>query len=360
MQEIYVDLGSRSYTIYIEKGLRSRLVELIRPFMRGNRIFILTDENVDSYYGEQLVHELSSEFLVQKKVLPVGERSKDFSKMQSIFEDLLAFGLTRTDLILSFGGGVIGDIAGFIASSYLRGVDFIQIPTTLLAQVDASIGGKVGVDLPQGKNVIGAFYQPKSVFIDPEMLQTLPDLFFYDGMAEVVKYGCIKDSSLFSLLEALDNRQAVMEQIEGIIYRCCDLKRQVIERDEYDTGERLLLNYGHTLGHALEAATHYQQYLHGQAISIGMVAINHLSLMQGLLSKEEAERIERLLVKFHLPIQVELSTLQTAFPFLAADKKNLDNFLHVVLLRQIGNAFTVRTQIDFFAPLIHDKKNETS
>lgn len=351
MKEIYVDLGSRSYTIHIENGLRHRFVDYIHPFVKGKRVFILTDEHVHFHYGQDLVAQLSKFFEVGIKILPAGEGTKDFSNLQPIFEDLLAFGLTRSDLIIALGGGVIGDLAGFIAASYLRGIDFVQIPTSLLAQVDSSVGGKVGVDLAQGKNVIGAFYQPKTVLIDPEVLNTLSDHFFHDGMAEVIKYGCIKRLQLFELLERLGNRQAIMEQIEEIIHTCCDIKRKVVEDDERDTEERLKLNYGHTLGHALESATAYQVYSHGQAISIGMVVANQLAIAAGMLQEADAMRIEQLLRAFHLPTNVDKKLIQSALPFISADKKNLENRLNIILIEKIGTSLIYPTSADIYQQL---------
>lgn len=352
MKEVYVDLGSRSYTIYIENGLRHRFLDYIRPFAKGKRIFILTDENVYQHYGLYLKQQLSTDFQVGINILPAGEQTKDFANLQPIFEELLAFGLTRSDLLIALGGGVIGDLTGFIAAFYLRSIDFIQIPTSLLAQVDSSVGGKVGVDLVQGKNVVGAFYQPKTVLIDPEMLETLSDHFFNDGMAEVIKYGCIKDRKLFELLEELGNRSAVMKQIEDIVHICCDIKRQVVEDDERDLGERLKLNYGHTLGHALEAATSYQVYSHGQAISIGMVAANQLAIAAELLEKTEAIRIENLLKAFQLPVCVNTDLLQSALPFIAADKKNLDNQLNIILLDEIGHSLIYPSSSSIYNQLV--------
>lgn len=352
MKEVYVDLGSRSYTIHIENGLRHRFLDYIAPFAKGGRIFLVTDENVYQHYGPALLDQLSPRFQVGVKVLPAGEQTKAFANMQAIFEDLLDFGLTRSDLILALGGGVIGDLAGFIAATYLRGIDFIQIPTSLLAQVDSSVGGKVGVDLAQGKNVVGAFYQPKAVLIDPEMLATLSDHFFHDGMAEVIKYGCIKDEKLFDLLERLGSRQAVMGQIEEIVYTCCDIKRQVVEDDERDTGERLKLNYGHTLGHALEAATAYQTYSHGQAIAIGMVAVNQLAVRRDILPEVAAQRIERLLQAFQLPTSVTKESIQAALPFITADKKNLGNRLNMILVDRIGHSLIHPSQAAIYQELL--------
>lgn len=350
MRELYLDLGQRSYSIYVENGLRHRMASYIVPLVKGQRILILTDQHVDGYYGQSLVEQLQGTFQVRKLVLQPGERTKDFSILRPLYEELVDFGFTRSDLILALGGGVIGDLAGYLAATYLRGVDFIQIPTSLLAQVDSSVGGKVGVDLAQGKNLVGAFYQPKAVLIDPEMLTTLSDHFFNDGMAEVIKYGCIKDSSLFERLESARNRQAVMEDIEEIIWSCCSIKAQVVEEDERDVGERLKLNYGHTLGHALEAATSYQKYSHGQAISIGMVAANQIALSLGYLDEVIATRIENLLSAFHLPTQTDSKECKEALPFINTDKKNIENQLKIILLTEIGQAFIYQT-----SPSIYEK-----
>ena len=305
MSELQVGLGNNSYTIVIENGLRHRLPEEIKKIYSGSKIAIVTDNNVGMYYGSQLESGLQAAgYETVLITLPAGEHTKDFMVLPRIYDQLLDFQLTRDELIIALGGGVIGDVTGFAASSYLRGVPFIQIPTSLLAQVDSSIGGKVGVDLARGKNLVGAFYQPKKVFIDPQMLDTLPDHYFRDGMGEVIKYGCIKNAAFFDFLKTMHTREELMLHIEDILYTCCDIKRRVVETDEKDTGERMLLNFGHTIGHALETYTDYSKYSHGEAITIGMVAITRLSEKKGITKPGTADEIEALAKQIGLPTDI--------------------------------------------------------
>ena len=233
-----VALPGREYDIEIERGLLSRAGERCRALLpKAVRLYVITDSNVAPLYGDRVADSLTGAgFQVKVTVVPAGEASKNARQLIELWEDMMAFGLTRTDAVVALGGGVVGDLAGFAAASILRGVDFIQIPTTLLAQVDSSVGGKVAIDLKAGKNLAGAFWQPRGVLIDPDCLDTLPDRTFSDGMAEVIKYGCIRDDDFFWMLDRCGGRAGVMEHIEQVIYTCCDLKRQVVLQDERDTG----------------------------------------------------------------------------------------------------------------------------
>ena len=249
----------------------------------------------------------------------------------------MAFGLTRTDAVAALGGGVVGDLAGFAAATVLRGVDFVQIPTTLLAQVDSSVGGKVAVDLKAGKNLAGAFWQPKLVLMDPEALDTLPQSTFMEGMAEVVKYGCIKDAAFFDFLEERPGRAALMADMEHILYTCCDIKRNVVEQDERDTGERMLLNFGHTLGHAYELAGNYARWSHGDAVAAGMCAAARLGERLGITSAGTADRLERVLAALGLPTRIVCAPEQYAAA-IGLDKKGSGHAISVILLEEIGRA----------------------
>ena len=236
--KLSVNLIHSSYDIIIEKGIINKLADEIKGFFEGNKVFILTDKNVDKYYGDLVLNNLiNNGYNAKKIVLDPGEESKAFFTLPLVYDELLNFKFTRSDLILTLGGGVIGDLGGFVASTYLRGVPFIQCPTTLLAQVDSSVGGKVGVDLDKGKNLIGSFYHPKKVIIDPEVLNTLSDRVFNDGMAEVIKYGCIKDKEFFGNLINYSNKKEVMHNIEYIIHNCCKIKKNVVEKDERILGK---------------------------------------------------------------------------------------------------------------------------
>ncbi|CZQ81098.1 3-dehydroquinate synthase [Trichococcus palustris] len=352
MSELQVGLGNNSYTIVIENGLRHRLPEEIKKIYSGSKIAIVTDNNVGMYYGSQLESGLQAAgYETVLITLPAGEHTKDFMVLPRIYDQLLDFQLTRDELIIALGGGVIGDVTGFAASSYLRGVPFIQIPTSLLAQVDSSIGGKVGVDLARGKNLVGAFYQPKKVFIDPQMLDTLPDHYFRDGMGEVIKYGCIKNAAFFDFLKTMHTREELMLHIEDILYTCCDIKRRVVETDEKDTGERMLLNFGHTIGHALETYTDYSKYSHGEAITIGMVAITRLSEKKGITKPGTADEIEALAKQIGLPTEFQVGEWDSFLAIMTLDKKNLGDHLKVILLKEIGESIIQNESISFFDDL---------
>lgn len=349
MKKIYVDLKENSYNILIEKGLIDNLGEAIKEVYKGEKIFVLTDKNVYKYYGERVQKSLTdSGFNVKIMALEPGEETKNFNTLPSIYNELLDFKLTRKELIVTLGGGVVGDIGGFAASSFLRGIPFIQVPTSLLAQVDSSVGGKVAVDLKRGKNLVGSFYQPKAVLIDPEVLSTLTDKFYKDGLGEVIKYGCIKDKNLFYKLKSLKSREEVMNNIEDIIYTCCDIKRQVVENDEKDLGERMLLNFGHTLGHAIETYYNFTKFSHGEAISIGMYYISLISEKLGLTKEGVSEEIKEILINFGLPYQVDLDDNDAIIKTIALDKKNIGSVLKVILVKDIGESFIYDTKPQFF------------
>ena len=346
--ELKVDLKDRSYPIIIEKGLINRVSEEIRKVYKGKKIFIITDDNVNKYYGGKISEELKkNDFEVKLLALKPGEETKNFNTLPIVYNELLDFNLTRSDLIIALGGGVIGDLAGFVASTYLRGVDFVQIPTSLLAQVDSSVGGKVAVDLDRGKNLVGSFYHPKCVLIDPEVLNTLDNRFFIDGMAEVIKYGCIKDKQFFDYLEKMENNQQLINNMEVVIHKCCDIKRQVVENDEKDKGERMLLNFGHTLGHAIEQYYNYTKYSHGEGVAIGMYEISKISEEKGLTKKGTSQRIKDILVKYNLPYELDVNIEET-LEAINLDKKKLGNDLNVIILKEIGNSEIYKTTAEFF------------
>lgn len=346
--ELKVDLKDRSYQIIIEKGLINRVSEEISSVYKGKKIFIITDDNVNKYYGGKISEELKKNgFEVNLLSLKPGEETKNFNTLPIVYDELLNFNLTRSDLIIALGGGVIGDLAGFVASTYLRGIDFVQIPTSLLAQVDSSVGGKVAVDLDRGKNLVGSFYHPKCVLIDPEVLNTLDNRFFIDGMAEVIKYGCIKDKQFFDYLEKMENKKQLINNMELVIHKCCDIKRQVVENDEKDRGERMLLNFGHTLGHAIEQYYNYTKYSHGEGVAIGMYVISKISEEKGLTKKGTSQRIKEILVKYNLPYELDVNIEET-LEAINLDKKKLGNDLNVIILKEIGNSEIYKTTAEFF------------
>ncbi|MBN1062893.1 3-dehydroquinate synthase [Clostridium botulinum] len=349
MRELVVDLKEKSYSIIIKKGLINELSNEINKVYKGKKIFILTDENVNYHYGDKVKDSLiNNGYDVKKIVLKPGEETKSFNTLPKIYNEFLDFKLTRSDLIITLGGGVIGDLGGFAASTFLRGIDFIQVPTSLLAQVDSSVGGKVAVDLDRGKNLVGSFYHPKVVLIDPDVLITLEEKFFKDGMAEVIKYGCIKDKEFFYKLKEFKSKDEVLDNIEDIIYTCCNIKRIVVENDEKDKGERMLLNFGHTLGHAIEAYYNFNKYTHGEAVGIGMYKIIKISEEKGITPKGCADEIKDILIQYSLPYDIDIENSDEILETISLDKKNINNVLKIVLLESIGQSFLKSTNIGFF------------
>ena len=346
MKTLTVALPGREYDILIERGLLDRSGLLCREVLpRAKKLFVITDSNVSKLYAEQVIKSLErSGFAVHLETVPAGEPSKSPAQLTALWEAMMAFGLTRTDAVAALGGGVVGDLAGFAAATVLRGVDFIQIPTTLLAQVDSSVGGKVAIDLNAGKNLAGAFWQPKRVLIDPEVLHTLPDRTFSDGMAEVIKYGCIRDRAFFDLLDQCGGRSGAMDHIEDVLYTCCDLKRQVVLEDERDTGVRMTLNFGHTIGHAFELAGNYEAWTHGQGVAAGLNWAAQIGVGLGV-TPDIVYPIQNILKKYGLPIDIPCpwDTLTKA---VLRDKKNLGGKINLIVLESLGHAIPYPVTFD--------------
>lgn len=332
---ITINLATVSYPIIIERSLRHQIKARLEA-MGNHRLAIVTDSTVWQLYGEALQSELSS-FQVDLTILPPGEKSKSQEHLMMLYRKWLDFGLTRKDLVLALGGGVIGDLTGYAAATYLRGVSFIQMPTTLLSQVDSSIGGKVAIDLPEGKNLIGTFYHPKEVWIDSDFLSTLSDRVLKDGMAEVVKAGCIMDEKLYQLMKTISIplESAVADEI---IERAIRVKKQLVESDEKEIGLRKLLNFGHTVGHALEAHGAYSKWTHGEAVAMGMVWITHCSEAQGLSQNGATEELCEILEKIGLPTKSEVS-LDELMKWLARDKKKTSSGIELALMKEPGVSF---------------------
>ncbi len=288
MKKLTVNVG-KTYEIIIEKGIMQECGAYIKKVSSAKKVCVITDSNVAPLYLDRVVSDLEKEgYEVFSFIFKAGESSKTTAVIVEMVEFLAEKGLTRKDLVVALGGGVCGDMAGFAAAVYLRGIDFVQIPTTLLSQVDSSVGGKTGVDLPQGKNLCGAFHQPVLVLIDPLALHTLSDHYFSDGMGEVIKAGCIKSAQLFEKIENKD----VKENIEEIIFECVDIKRGVVERDEKEQGERALLNFGHTIGHGIEKLHNFSGVSHGEAVGIGMLMISEIGEKAGLTEKGTADKMQ--------------------------------------------------------------------
>lgn len=344
--KLTVDLKENSYPIYIERGILSRAGEYIRKIFHGQKIMVISDDNVFPLYGKALMDSISG-CECHSLVLPHGETTKSFDSLPGIYSAMLEAKLTRSDLVIALGGGVIGDLAGFAAASYLRGVKLVQIPTSLLAQVDSSVGGKVAVDLPQGKNLVGAFFQPKMVLIDPEVLDSLPEHFVRDGMGEVIKYGCIRDASLFESLCSHSSFEDLKPELTDIIARCVDIKRSVVEADQFDTGERMLLNFGHTLAHTIEQYHHYERESHGEAVGIGMYQITRMAEEKHLTAPGCAEKIRQALTLYGLPHSCDIPADRLT-QAISLDKKNLNGHLNLILLKEIGDSYIHPADLSFF------------
>ena len=319
---------------------------------RARKLAVVTDSNVLPLYLERTADSLKrAGFQVLCCSVPAGEAAKCPEQLVLLWEKMMAFGMTRTDGVAALGGGVVGDLAGFAAATLLRGVDFIQIPTTLLAQVDSSVGGKVAIDLQAGKNLAGAFWQPKGVLIDPDCLNTLSDRAFSDGMAEVIKYGCIREREFFELLDRCGSRAGVMDYIEQVICTCCDLKRQVVLQDERDTGLRMTLNFGHTIGHAFELAGHYETWTHGQGVAAGMNWAAQLGVGLGITPPEVVEQIRSILNKFGLPQDIPCPW-ETMTEAVGLDKKRTGDSITLILLERLGQAVPRRMKKDQLLELL--------
>jgi len=340
MAELTVGLGERSYPIFIEKGCLSRVGEDLEKRQVGNRYCIVADDQVAKLYGVQLQKSLSDAG-IQAELLtfPHGEANKNLATVATLASGLARLGFDRKDALIAFGGGVSGDIAGFLASSYMRGIPFVQIPTTLLAQVDSSVGGKTGVDIPEGKNLVGAFYQPKAVYIDIDVLATLPSEELLGGLAEVIKYGVIRDDAFFTFLKT--NREKIIalddECIAEVIYTCCKIKADVVSEDEREGGVRRILNYGHTIGHAVEGASDFS-IIHGLAVSIGMAAAAKLAVLNNLLTDDESLEIQEILQEYGMPVEVPAELDRTTIKkYLLTDKKTVGGVVFFVLPTAVGD-----------------------
>jgi 3-dehydroquinate synthase len=338
-EQLIVGLGSRSYPIYIGPGLLSR-ADLMAPAIVGRQVMIVTNTTVAPLYLERLRSTLA-EFRCESIILPDGEQYKNMDSLMRIFDALLQHRFERRSTLAALGGGVIGDLTGFAAACYQRGVPFIQIPTTLLAQVDSSVGGKTGINHPLGKNMIGAFHQPRCVIADIDTLTTLPERELRAGLAEVIKYGLIRDPGFFSWLEThldevLDRRASALAYA---IERSCRNKAEVVSADETESGVRAILNLGHTFGHAIEAAQGYTQWLHGEAVAAGMCVAADLSTRLGWLDARDAERIATLIKRAGLPVRLPKAIgTERMLDLMAIDKKVQAGRLRLILLEGIGKA----------------------
>jgi 3-dehydroquinate synthase len=334
-----VDLAERGYPIEIGKGILPRIGDRLVSLGLKGKVGVVTNPRVSRLYGSIVTRSLrKARFEVATIMLPDGERHKNLRSVSRVYDELVRGSFERSSTVLALGGGVIGDLAGFAAATFMRGIGFVQVPTTLAAQVDASIGGKTGVDHAHGKNLIGAFYQPRLVFIDPEVLKTLSRREFVSGLAEVIKYGVIRDEGFLSYLE--DNMEKILKleaaALSHAIRRSCAIKADVVQKDEREGGLRKILNYGHTFGHALETVTNYRTYLHGEAVSIGIAFAAQLSVRLGLSNASIARRQIELLSRAGLPVALPKTKAADILKAMAIDKKVSDGKIHFVLAEKIG------------------------
>ena len=340
MKRLYIEMGERSYNILIGLGLRKRVGEFLKTICEPSRVVVITHPSIKKLYGEELV----SGFIVQGwktdlVEVPEGESSKSFSQVEKLYDQLLDLNCDRKSVLVALGGGVIGDLVGFIAATYQRGISFIQVPTTLLSLVDSSVGGKTAVNHPKGKNMIGAFYQPRLVVADLETLKTLPQKEYRAGLAEVVKYGVIADAQLFKFLETHYKEILKLDHklLAHIVETSCAIKASVVEKDERETHYRMILNFGHTFGHAIESLTEYSQFIHGEAVAIGMVFAAELSYSTGKCSEEVPKRLKILLKNFGLPVDMPILDLSAVIESLYHDKKTMDHKIKFILVNEIGS-----------------------
>lgn len=339
MITLHVELGARSYPIYIGSGLLS-ISNLLSKHIRGQRVCIISNEVVHPLYAEKLKSSLTR-YEVDEIILPDGEAEKSLANFDVIMSHLLEKRHGRDTTLIALGGGVIGDITGFAAACYQRGIDFIQIPTTVLSQVDSSVGGKTAVNHPLGKNMIGAFYQPKAVVIDIETLKTLIPREFNAGMAEVIKYGILGNGEFFNWLESHQSEIKAGEAniLMAMIEQCCQSKADIVAADETEAGVRALLNLGHTFGHAIEAEQGYGNWLHGEAVATGMVLASKLAVTMNLLEVTDLRRIEALISAFDLPLQApESMTFEQFLEHMGRDKKNIAGKLRFIVPTAIGRS----------------------
>ena len=342
MPDITVDLPQNSYKIAITSGILPQVGELMQPLNLGKKVLVISNPEIFAHYGETVIQSLeASGFQVFHHLIPAGEEFKKLSSIEEVYDTALEKHLERSSTFLALGGGVIGDMTGFAAATWLRGVNFVQVPTSLLAMVDASVGGKTGVNHPHGKNLIGAFYQPKLVVIDPQVLATLPVREFRAGMAEVIKYGVIWDADLFNQLEGsktLDKLEHISQELlQTILMRSCQAKADVVSQDEKEAGIRAILNYGHTIGHAIESLTGYQSINHGEAVAIGMVAAGAIATKMQMWNPEDSQRQNELIAKVGLPTKIpQQLDSEEIIAALQSDKKVKAGKVRFILPTNIG------------------------
>ncbi|MDK2809142.1 MAG: 3-dehydroquinate synthase [Clostridiales bacterium] len=369
--QIFVKQQVPIYSIYLETCF-NRLKKVSEELGTiDSKLMIITDSNVAGYHLQPLQDALAeSSMAIYSHTIPAGEENKNLDTVYRIYDDLIQNGFERNDWLIALGGGVVGDITGYVAATYLRGIRFIQVPTTLLAMVDSSIGGKTGVDYASYKNMVGAFYQPQAVYMNLSVLNTLPNREYYSGYGEIVKHAWIRDMEYAKMLNEKKEKLATrdLEALEEVVYRSCQIKREVVEIDPTEKGDRALLNFGHTIGHAIERYMNFQ-LLHGECVAIGMVGALHISYKRGYLSKEELEEGKKLLKDFQLPSMLTSYPIakynkEEVLSILKHDKKMVSGSIRFILVRQLGAAYIERDVTDeeilsALSYLREEKLNET-
>lgn len=334
-----VNLPEHPYDIIIKKESLLEVGRWVAQLWQQQKVVLVTDDNVEPLYGREVASQLRSEgFEVFTFTFPAGEASKNLSTLEKLWEFCAQHGLTRSDGVIALGGGVVGDLAAFAASTYMRGIHFLQIPTSLTAQVDSSIGGKTGINSNYAKNMMGTFAQPDGVLIDPEVLKTLEKRDFREGIGEIVKCGLIADKQLWARLNEIQNADELLQEAAYFIRAACEVKRKLVVEDEFDQGTRLYLNFGHTIGHAVEAYAGYGQVMHGEAVAIGMVQISKVAERKGLMLEGLTAQIKAVLQKFQLPQTYEPWDEAALFEILSHDKKARGKMIKIVLVPEIGQA----------------------
>ena len=339
MENVRVELGENSYNILIGENILSDVAEFIANKNFTNKILVVTDSNVKKICGEKFFNELERRnIFFETAVIPAGETSKNLREAEKLYTLAIERGFDRKSVIIALGGGVVGDLAGFVAATFMRGIPFIQVPTSLLAQVDSSVGGKTAVNHALGKNLIGAFYQPSAVFIDINFLKELPEREIKSGLGEIIKYGVISDADFFSYLE--ENAERILNRdidaLEYVIKKSCAIKAEVVSADEKESGLRKILNFGHTIAHAVEEETHYKKYRHGEAVAIGMVGAALISEELGKVDFSDVQRLENLIKKFGMVTRCEGCDVEKMYSAILRDKKTLAGKVNWVLMRGFG------------------------
>ncbi|WXR62485.1 3-dehydroquinate synthase [Peptostreptococcaceae bacterium AGR-M142] len=355
-----------AYDIFIKRGLKKQINEYIKEFIKGQNVLIITDSNVSKLYLQEIKKlfksdEYYKDINILDYTINAGEESKNINNYNDILEFLAKNNFSRKDIIIALGGGVVGDLAGFVSASYVRGISYIQIPTTLLSQVDSSVGGKTAINLKAGKNLAGAFYNPTLVLIDPDFLDTLSDRVYLDGFCEVIKYAYIKDVKLYEKIKDLESKKDIDASIEEIIYRCCDIKREVVLEDHKEAGIRKILNFGHSFGHAIEKYYDYKRFSHGEAVGLGMLMAidfnNYLNEFDKL--KEIYDSLFNILDKLGCKTNLKELDYSELYEILLKDKKIKKNTIDFIFVDIIGKAYIKEIELKDINKYLKSKENKS-